>query len=1388
VTPPTEGTGLNALEAAVLRIRDERGEPVGVGFLVSDELAFTCAHVVSRALHIPEDAEPPASARLHVDLPLLPAGGGGTDVTASIERWVAPLDVAVLRLTVPPAARPIRLVDAPNVWEHPARAFGFPPGRSGGVWHSGVLRARQADGWVQADLEGEGYRVSEGFSGTPVWDEKLFGVVGMVVVAEPDSPSVSYLIPTRDLLAAYPGLRELALAPSPFRSLSAFQEADAAVFHGRATEAEELAAALAAERWVTVVGPSGSGKSSLAMAGVIPRLREAGASAVVLRPAAGDSPLSALAAALLPLLEPELPATEQLARIHATAGLLRRRHLTYYVDRLLELQGTRRLLVVVDQFEELLALAPEAVDELASVLYDDALPDTVRVLTTLRTDFLEPALAHPRLGPALSRRVHALGPLGPERLREVVTAPVEAIPGVRYEPHLASRILDDTGTEPGSLPLLGFTLDLLWQLQHDGLLTHRAYEELGAVAGALGAYAERVWAGNVADEAVARRLLTQLIRVPIGLAAATRRVATRGELGEDGWRAAQRLATTRLLVIGRSAEGTETVELAHEALITGWARLAAWVAEDRSFLIWRESLRHDMDRWERGERAFDLLPTAAALVAAQRWQREHGTDLSDAERDYLERGRRHRRSRARRRRLFLSGLGIVMVLALVFGTLLAFAQRESRQRQALANSRALTQAAQDEAANDPAQAAMLAMAAYQTAPTQEARNELLRQYLRYTGTTRVLSGLLGQISRFQASRDGNVVFATSALGRALLFVHAVTGTVRSEQLSFPKQVVTVALSADGRRAGFLTVDGAAYWFNIDPGATRPIGPLHKLPDVPGDKRGFAISPDGRMLAVTLPGRLVWWDLGSGTIGGTAPAPADTNGDLWIAPDDRHLLAGTGLTENASLTVIDMVAGRTRRIVAPAHQIMLPSGDRTAVVVCREHGDQVTLTLRRATDGTPLTRPYRSKDATTCEAADATGRRVVLGDGTTLHLVDLDRRTELSKSRELEGIFFGSPNLVSAGGRSYLVSQGNSQIAFTPVSGQEVFDVNQQILTADGSKVISVIKGGSHLLLERTAPDDDQMLAEAPRPRPYWLQDDDRLVLSRDGGLFADREGPNVVSIREVSTLRQVAQVTTAKPPQVTALSFHFDGAGHLVTTSGTQIQQWDLRSARQVARFDAGVFHPTIGEDGAPSIAVGPYPAPDRVAVVVDGDPVIHVVDIRTGRTTAALKTTNDAIAIRFDSTGRYFVLLRHGSILELWRRHPLRRELGPLRSVSDSVDKPFALNFLDDKGRLLLAANDAIRIYQVGRRAYQDSYNFGQPPGNLFALFPQTTPYYSFIDAAANGKVVLYTNAGGLGGALFLDPALWQRKLCGIIGNRSFTTEERASLPVPVPAEQICQ
>ncbi|MFB8138228.1 nSTAND1 domain-containing NTPase [Streptomyces parvus] len=1408
------GIRTDALEAGVLQIRDRRGDPVGLGFLVTDELALTCAHVVSAALGTGHGDEPSADDRIDVTLPLLRAPAPGVPdsappITASVEHWVPPQpsgagDVAVLRLgTRVRGSRPIRLVDEPDVWKHPARVFGFPAGRPGGVWHAALLRARQAHGWIQADLAEGGYRVSGGFSGSPVWDDELRGIVGMMAVAEEGEPPASYLIPTAGLLDAWPGLRPLVLPPSPFRSLTAFQESDAALFHGRRTESDQVARMVSRERWTAIVGPSGSGKSSLARAGAVPRLRPDGTSVIVLRPSAGSSPVARLAQELLALLEPGLSGTERLDRAPALGrALTGERPLSDVVPLLLDRQGTRRLLIVIDQFEELLAREATAVDELAAVLFDEALPDTVRILTTLRADFLGTVLDHPGLGHAFDgQRVYALGPMSTGSLRDIITLPVEAVPGVHYEPHLVDRILADTGAEPGALPLLGFALDQLWREQQEahGTLTHEAYENIGGVAGALHDHLVEVWAAHVpeADEAAARRLFTQLIRVPLESGGVTRRVVTRTELDAGEWHVAQRLAVSRLLVTGRDAGGTETVELAHEALISSWDKLADWAAEDRSFLVWRESLRHDMRRWTAAGRPPDLLPSVDALAGAKPWLDTRGAEIAAAEHEFLTLGSTHHRSRGRRQRVVRSGFGILIVLAVLFGGMFAYTRQQSEERQALADSRSLTQFSQDQAEFDPALSVKLALAAYDTAPTQEARSQLLRQHLALSESTRVLSGLLGTVRQFRTSRDGDVVFARSTLGRATLFVNSLTDGMRVEHFS-RKAVSMVMVSADGSRAAFIGDDGSAGWFEVRPDADRIIGPVHELPSAKdllyypyASGSGFAMSLDGRMVAARTKDELVWWDLDRDTAGARVPLPAEASGKLWIGPDNRTLLVAAsaydGKGTGAGLIEVDRATGKTRTVARAADQILV-SGDRKAVASCLNGESGMAITLRRISDGAELGR-YAHGDHTTCtmRSIDLAGRRVTTADRRNLSLVDLSRSELISRSTQLDGVTESSEDLVSHRGRILAAGNSDSLINYVELPTEpNVLKVSEQRLSADGTKQISLVDEGASLQVHSvTAVAVDPPLAEAKRPRPYWYPKDGyQLVLDAQRTLLADWVAKDTIVIRSTSTLRERARITFPAPPSPADLRYFFDRDKRLVTVSGTLVQQWDTRTGEERARFDITSLM-SGGRAGAdpPTTHVTRYPEDDHVAVLVWGDPALRIVDLMTGTIKATVKVPTDAVAVQVDPSARHLGVLRSGGMVELWRRDPLRKELGPLRSVAEDSSKPYVASFIDGKGGFVVAANSSVRVYGAGGRSYRESYDFGRAPSS--SMLGEGA--YVFRDMTPDGKSVIYQNTDNTGGPLRLDPAEWRRALCEVIGNRTFTADERAGIPVRLPSRPVC-
>ncbi|NEO61896.1 MAG: trypsin-like peptidase domain-containing protein [Moorea sp. SIO4G2] len=194
-------------KTSIVRIYHSNGAVVGAGFLVSNGYLLTCAHVITEALGILQTTEEAPTEAINLDFPLI---APGQKLTASVVFW-KPVsdtevieDIAGLRLNskLPDSAQPVQLVTAQNLWNHSIRVFGFPKGHDHGVWASGVLRDKNAKGWLQIeDTKVTGYQVERGFSGAPVWNDQLAGVVGMAVAAERGRKNVKagFLVPTQVL-------------------------------------------------------------------------------------------------------------------------------------------------------------------------------------------------------------------------------------------------------------------------------------------------------------------------------------------------------------------------------------------------------------------------------------------------------------------------------------------------------------------------------------------------------------------------------------------------------------------------------------------------------------------------------------------------------------------------------------------------------------------------------------------------------------------------------------------------------------------------------------------------------------------------------------------------------------------------------------------------------------------------------------------------------------------------------------------------------------------------------------------------------------------------------------------------------------------------------------
>ena len=506
----------------------------------------------------------------------------------------------------------------------------------------------------------------------------------------------------------------------PYRGLRAFREEDAAFFAGREDLSQRLLELTVVGELVAVVGPSGSGKSSVIQAGLLPRLRRQRPpqtvwDAVVFTP--GKEPCHRLAAALIPLLESDLSETKRLAEAQALGQALATGQvkLAAVVDRVIEKSnGTGSLLVVADQFEELFTLTSQDERRGFARLLVDALGNApFTLLVTLRADFYSQAIGLDReISDRFTRAQLNIGALTAVELEKAIKRPAELV-GLSFEPGLAERILADVGTEPGYLPLAQFALTELWQRRRGALLLHEAYDDIGGVAGALTRRAEAEFEKFPEERReIARRLFSRLVRVaePDEASEDTRQrlnLAGADEMTMDVLQALAR-ADVRLLVTSSDEKsGGQTIEIAHEALIRNWQRLRDWVSEDREFLLWRRRLGERVQEWKAHDRDSDFLLRDRPLSEAERWFLARESDLDADEHNYIENGlqaRSQERKREQRRRFqWLALLAGVAATVLTFSMVALLEWHQSVVNQRASVARQLATAANSIFQNSPAE-------------------------------------------------------------------------------------------------------------------------------------------------------------------------------------------------------------------------------------------------------------------------------------------------------------------------------------------------------------------------------------------------------------------------------------------------------------------------------------------------------------------------------------------------------------------------------------------------------------------------------------------------------------------------------------------------------------
>lgn len=1159
----------------------------------------------------------------------------------------------------------------------------------------------------------------------------------------------------------------------PYRGLLAFTAEDADTFFGRDALIAEMVAGLSVTRWLAVVGPSGSGKSSAVRAGLHPALARGalpGSTGWVLvdvRP--GAHPLDALGEALA---RPAATDAAQLARELSSADL---------GDVCRRIFGSRRLVVHVDQFEELWTAAPPDVrirtlDLLVGAA--TAADEAVSVVVTMRADYYGRTAEHPGLAALMADSQVLVPPMTPAELRAAVELPARHA-GLVLEPGLAQAVVDDVADEPGTLPLLSTAMQETWERRRGRSLTLTAYAETGGARRAIAHLADATLDSlDPRQQEIARRLLLRLA-APSRDGGDVARPAPISELVVDGDTQVvlDRLADRRLVTVGAM-----TVQVAHEALLREWPRLREWLDADRDGRWLQQQIATAADEWEAAGRDDDMLLRGARLAAADEWRREREGDLSAREREFLDAsvGLRERElQRARRTTRHFQILAVVLVVLVVgAGVATYLAVDSSRTAQDRANqaiARDLVNQTGTLARTRPDTALLLAVEAYRRNPSRETQGGLL------TGlsATRYVTG----------------------------FHH-----------ELPSDIVRSAVTSDGSSLCVLTLSGDLLVFDTTDWSAEPV----RLVDGIADPFALDVSPDGRTLLFAGSAGVQIVDRSGGAPRSLSVAGVDTVAAQFSA-DGRFVVS----TEGDSVVLRDSRSGAEEyRFDASTETIAAVRPGRDELVVASDFGRVLG---RTRLDGAPLQKGVALPAGVRSLSFTADGEEIFVGVDGGIHLLDADTLRDRVAPLDLgasSSAAFTDSLALSPAGREVMVGYSDGAIGIVDVEPDAGLYEALRIPALPGGMASPEWLGADRFLTFGVPAAEFDLRAVSQLLRPlgegisllnlqgvtvssdrsqvFYVADGRLRQISASGSpgtldmaLPIDPVGPAKLAVSSDATWLAVA--ATGPPEDQPAASATDPPAGRLLLVPLTSDGDLVVRDVDGFTPFVQPAFAPdgrtlafASGEQEISQLAL-PTASPRGGPMSVPGSPValrystdggaLHVGDRdgrfwrldtvsgRTGEagsvspngslvTSMAFSPSTDRVAM--STTERRIVIA-----------DPVRAsaEGAPLQSGNSDLGVP---GFSED-GSWLAAADDdgALHLWDLdGRREVGSPLRMG--------TFAVDAPV--FVDG--DRRLVVGTSEGLM--SWDLDPTTWRRVACELAG-RDLTREEWGTYLPGEPYRTTC-